>query len=89
MSLDSVVYAFVEGASAEEIVAQFPSLTLEQAYGAIAFCLRNRDEIDRYLTQQDARWEQLRQESIGRDDPLMKRLRGMKAAEQVKTPKLG
>lgn len=68
---------------------QFPGLSLEQAYGAIAFYLRNRGGIARYLAEQDARWEQVRQESAGHDDPLMKHLQGMKAVEQVKARKLG
>ena len=88
VSLDSVVYAFAEGATAEEIVCQFPALSLEQAYGAIAFYLRNRDEIDGYLSEQVARWEQLRRENAGRNDPLLQRLRGMKA-DQTKLRKLG
>lgn len=46
VSLDSIVYAFLNGDSAESI---FPALTLEQVYGAIAFYLANRDEIDTHL----------------------------------------
>lgn len=46
ISLDSVVYAFRSGLSPESIVQSFPLLTLEQVYGAIAFYLTNRDEID-------------------------------------------
>jgi hypothetical protein len=37
VSLDSIVYAFVSGASAETIAQAFPVLNLEQLYGAIAF----------------------------------------------------
>jgi uncharacterized protein (DUF433 family) len=36
VSLDSVVYAFLNGLSPESIVDSFPVLTLEQVYGAIA-----------------------------------------------------
>ena len=49
VSLDSVVYAFLNGQSPESIVDSFPSLTLEQVYGAIAYYLANRAEIDDYL----------------------------------------
>lgn len=45
VSLDSV-YAFRGGDSAETIQQNFPSLTLEQVYGAIAFCLAHQAEID-------------------------------------------
>ncbi len=39
VSLDSLVYAFRGGESPETIQQQFPSLSLEQVYGAIAFYL--------------------------------------------------
>jgi uncharacterized protein (DUF433 family) len=35
VSLDSVVYAFLNGTSPEAIVQSFPVLTLEQVYGAM------------------------------------------------------
>lgn len=49
VSLDSIVYAFLEGQSAEAIAQAFPVLTLEQVYGAITYYLAHRDDIDRYL----------------------------------------
>lgn len=39
VSLDSIVYCFREGLSPESIAESFPTLTLEQVYGAIAFYL--------------------------------------------------
>ena len=39
VSLDSIVYAFLDGQSAEAIAQAFPVLTLEQVYGAIAYYL--------------------------------------------------
>lgn len=35
VSLDSVVYAFLEGLSPESIVDSFDTLTLEEVYGAL------------------------------------------------------
>jgi uncharacterized protein (DUF433 family) len=49
VSLDSIVYGFLSGQSAESIAQSFPVLTLEQVYGAIAYHLGHRDEIDGYL----------------------------------------
>jgi uncharacterized protein (DUF433 family) len=37
VSLDSVVYAWHKGLSPESILDDFPALTLERIYGAIAF----------------------------------------------------
>ena len=60
VSLDSVVYAFRRGASPESIQRSFPSLTLEQIYGAIAFYLAHQEEVDRYLLEAEAEHEKLR-----------------------------
>ncbi len=49
VSLDSIVYAFLEGQTAESIAQSFPVLSLEQVYGAIAFYLANRANVDAYL----------------------------------------
>ena len=55
VSLDSVVVAFLQGLSPETIAGEcFPVLTLEQTYGAIAYYLAHRQEIDAYLKQADA-----------------------------------
>jgi uncharacterized protein (DUF433 family) len=49
VTLESLVHAFDAGASAEEIVASYPSLELSDVYAAIAYVLRNRAEIDDYM----------------------------------------
>ena len=46
VSLDSIVYAFLSGQSAESIAQAFPILVLEQVYGAITFYLGHRSEVD-------------------------------------------
>jgi uncharacterized protein (DUF433 family) len=49
VSLDSVVYLYREGLSAESIVECYPVLTLEEVHGALAFYLANQAQIDLYL----------------------------------------
>src|SRR5205085_8683757 len=73
VSLDSLVHAYWQGRLPEAIVADFPSLTLEQVHGAIAFYLGHRTEIDAYLSEQDARWRQFQQESSAKHGPLLRR----------------
>jgi uncharacterized protein (DUF433 family) len=46
VSLDSIVYAFQDGESPETIRQNFPSLMLEQVYGAIAFYLGHQADVD-------------------------------------------
>jgi len=61
ISLDSVVCAFLGGQSAESIAQSFPVITHEQVYGAIAFYLCNRSDIDAYLAQAKREYEAMRQ----------------------------
>ena len=61
VSLDSIVYAFLDGQTAEGIAQSFPVLTLEQVYGAITFYLANRPAIDAYLRCEEAAFEAMRQ----------------------------
>lgn len=50
--LDAVVTAYKHGATAEEIVWQFPSLALADVYAVLGYYLRHTAEIEAYLTQQ-------------------------------------
>ena len=75
VSLDSVVHAYWDGRSAEEIAIEFPALALEQVHGAIAFYLRNRAEVDAHLERQKNRWADGRRESEQQNQTLLERLR--------------
>lgn len=74
VSLDSIVHAYWEGRTPEAIVNEFPTLTAEQVYGAIAFYLRHQSEIDRHLDQQAERWQTLQRTSHAQHGPLLDRL---------------
>jgi hypothetical protein len=54
VTLDSVVHAFDEGHTAEEIVSQFPALRLADVYAVISYYLDNRDAVREYSQQQEA-----------------------------------
>ena len=51
ISLDSIVYSFNDGESPETIRQNFPSLRLEQVYGAITFYLAHQGEVDRNIRE--------------------------------------
>ncbi|MGH9222142.1 MAG: DUF433 domain-containing protein [Vicinamibacterales bacterium] len=74
VSLDSVVYGFLSGDSAETIAQAFPVLSLEQVYGAIAFYLAHRDEIDRYLDTRAKDFEAQREASRETDPMFYRKL---------------
>ncbi len=61
MSLDSIIYGFWNGESPETIAQSFPTLTLEQVYGAIAFYLAHQAEVDEYIRQGEAEFDEMRQ----------------------------
>ena len=67
VSLDSLVYAFREGQTAESLAQSFPVLTLEQVYGAIAYYLAHREVIDADLMEQEAAFTKLQQDLRQRD----------------------
>src|SRR5215469_3759454 len=59
VSLDSVLYAFLDGSTPEEIVFQYPSLQLADVYTIIAHYLQNRAELDAYLSERRVRRAEL------------------------------
>ena len=81
ISLDSVVYSFLNGESPESIAQNFPLLCLEQVYGAIAFYLANRELVDAYLETGEAEFQQL-QQSCKEKSPLL--YQKLKAAQTQK-----
>jgi uncharacterized protein (DUF433 family) len=82
ISLDSVVYAFLNGESPESIAQNFPLLSLEQVYGAIAFYLANQELVDSYLAEGEAEFRQL-QESCREKSPLLyQKLKAAQAGKQ-------
>lgn len=71
VSLDSIIHAHREGPTPAEIVRAFPTLTLEQVYGAVAFYLHHRLVLDAYMeSQQQQQWEQLAVDSAQRNREL-------------------
>lgn len=60
--LDTVVYAFNEGYTAEEIVSQYPVLSLADVYAVIAYYLNHRATVDAYLQKRAEAAAQIRQE---------------------------
>lgn len=51
--VEAVIYAFREGASAEEIVAMYPTLPLPDVYAAISLYLRRKEEMDAYVERRE------------------------------------
>ena len=69
ITLDTLIGAFNEGATAEEIAQQYPALALADIYGVIAYYLRAKDEVDAYLRDAEEQSHQIRQQNEARFDP--------------------
>ncbi len=82
ISLDSIVYAFQQGASPESIVQSFPLLRLEQVYGAIAFYLSNQAKIDVYLATEAEAFKRMPQPLQIGDSTLYDKLMKAKATNR-------
>lgn len=70
VTLDTVVSAFNKGATPEEIVQQYPSVTLADVYAVIAYYLRAKSEVDHYLQERAQQAEKIRQENEARFSPI-------------------
>jgi uncharacterized protein (DUF433 family) len=68
VTLETVVEAFNEGATAEEIAAQYPALHLVDIYATITYYLRHREEADAYVERQEQRADAVQQENLARHD---------------------
>lgn len=83
VSLDSVVYAFWDGETPETIARHFPALQLERVYGAIAFYLSNRQEIDEYMRQGEIEFEELSRKWSKKNMSLYKKLEKARQAMEL------
>lgn len=69
VTLDTIVAAFLEGATVEEIAYQYPSLQLADIYAIIGYYLRHRSEVETYLGQRQQRAASVRKENESRFPP--------------------
>ena len=69
VSLDSIIFAFNEGATPEEIVQQYPTLDLKDVYVVISYYLQNQAEVEEYLDRRQAERRELKKEIESRFDP--------------------
>jgi len=70
VTLDTVITAFLEGATAEEIREQYPSLQLSDIYSTIGYYLRHQLEVDAYLLERQQIAKRVRQEAEKRFNPV-------------------
>jgi uncharacterized protein (DUF433 family) len=69
VTLDTVIFVFKQGATAEEIVYRYPSLKLGDVYASIAFYLNHQEDVEAYLKQRQQQAQEIRQMNEARFDP--------------------
>ena len=83
--LDTVVFAFNQGSSPEEIVMSYPTLDLEDVYAIVNYYLHNRAEVDSYQSQREADGARIRKENEKRFPPTGIRARLLARRSQDET----
>lgn len=79
--LELVIRAFQDGATPEAIVQRYPTTTLSDIYAAIAYYLRHRDLIERYLAERE-RQAQIVRERIETHQGDLSEIRGRLIAQR-------
>jgi uncharacterized protein (DUF433 family) len=69
ITLDTLITAFLEGSTPEEIKEQYPSLKLADIYSVIGYYLENQAEVDAYLRERQRIALKVRQEAEMRFNP--------------------
>ncbi|MGB7416426.1 MAG: DUF433 domain-containing protein [Thermosynechococcaceae cyanobacterium] len=70
VTLDTVVTAFLEGCTPEEISEQYPSLQVSDIYLVVGYYLRHRDEVHAYLGERQHQSTIIQQEAEQQFNPI-------------------
>lgn len=86
--LDTVIYAFNDGYTVEEIVAQYPALDLTDVYAVIAFYLGHRPAVDEYIAERAGKAAAIKGEIESKPEyqAFRQQLLDRKAKLQANTP---
>lgn len=86
VSLDSIVYAYNDGISPEEIVNRFPSVNLADTYLVVGYYLSNKETIDAYLMRREAEAEEMQREVERVQSPAARREQLMARLQDRRSP---
>lgn len=83
VGIETVLYDFIHRSrTPEDIVASYPTLTLDQVYATILYYLRNREQINKYLEDWLEWGRRMREEQERNPPPVVIRLRALKAERE-------
>ena len=75
VGIETVVNDYAEGASPEEIVLRYPTLSLEQGHATITYYFANRKDVQRYLERVRKARDEAWQEQEGHPSEFVRSLR--------------
>jgi uncharacterized protein (DUF433 family) len=81
VSLDSIVYDWWNGLAPESIIENFQTLTLEQVYGAIAYYLAHKGEVDAQMQRNREKFRELQEQWRATHPRLYEKLKAAAEAE--------
>lgn len=70
VTLDTVITAFKDGATAEEIAQQYPTVLLADVYYVIGYYLHKKDEVETYLEKRNKEADELQNQMEARFNPV-------------------
>ena len=83
IGIESVLYEYIyRNKSAEDIAAQFPSITPEQIHATILYYLSNRESTEKYMLDWLNFSRKMRDEQAKNPSPIVMRLQKLKAEEK-------
>lgn len=92
VTLDTLIYFYQQGHTAEQLHDGFPGVPLADAHAVIAYYLRHKDKVDGYLAERLRTAEQRRQEFEAQHPPrpirpeLLSKLRGARERNEQSSP---
>jgi uncharacterized protein (DUF433 family) len=84
VTLDSVIHAFNDGATAEQIVQAYPVLALADVYAVLGYYLRRTTDVEAYLQTRALEAAQVREAILARPD-----LQGIRARLEARRTQAG
>jgi uncharacterized protein (DUF433 family) len=80
IGIETILFDYRDGLTAEEIVLRYPSVALEAVYATITYYLHNRARLDAYLRAAEQHEADMRREQDRHPSRAVKRLRELAEA---------
>lgn len=89
VGIETVIDEYQQGATPEEIVLRYPTLSLEQVYATITYYLANKQKVKEYIALVRQRQEEGWQEQQRNPSPFVRSLHERMAAQRRALEQIG